>query len=111
MVTKTNHRGFYDWIVQRVSAILIGGYAVFILAFILTHGSMSYATWSGLFSNTLMRMATLIVVFAVIWHAWIGLWTVFTDYIKNGAVRLLVEIVVILALFSYLIWCLNTLWG
>lgn len=110
MVTKSNHRGFYEWIVQRVSAVLIGVYAVFIFAFLLTHSSVSFSEWSGLFSALPMKIATVIVLIAILWHAWIGLWTVFTDYVKNGAVRLLLEILVILALLSYFIWCVDALW-
>jgi succinate dehydrogenase / fumarate reductase membrane anchor subunit len=109
MVTKSNHRGFHEWIVQRVSAVLIGIYAVFIFAFIFTHSPMHYAMWHGLFSSAIMKIATFVVLIAILWHAWIGLWTVFTDYIKNGAVRLLLEILVILALVSYFAWCIDAL--
>lgn len=111
MVTKSNHRGFYEWIVQRVSAVLIGVYAVFMFAFLLMHSPVSFSDWSGLFSVLPMKIATVIVLIAILWHAWIGLWTVFTDYVKNGAVRLLLEILVILALLSYFIWCVDALWS
>ena len=104
-----NRRGFHEWIVQRVSAVLIGIYAVFLFAFILMHSPMHFSVWSGLFSNIAMKMATFVVLIAILWHAWIGLWTVFTDYVKNNVVRLLLEIVVIIALLSYMAWCLDAL--
>jgi succinate dehydrogenase / fumarate reductase, membrane anchor subunit len=110
MVAKINRRGFHEWIVQRVSAVLIGIYAVFLFVFILTHSPMHFSIWSGLFSNAVMKVATLIVLIAILWHAWIGLWTVFTDYVKNGAVRLLLEVLVILALVGYFGWCLQALY-
>ena len=111
MVEKVNRRGFHEWIVPRVSAVLIGIYTVFLFAFIFTHSPMHFAVWDGLFSDTAMKVATFLVVLAILWHAWIGLWTVFGDYVKNGAVRLLLEIVVIVALISYFAWCIDTLWG
>jgi len=58
-----------------------------------------------------MKMATLVILIAVLWHAWIGLWTVFTDYVKNGLVRLFLETVVFVALLGYLVWCVDALWG
>lgn len=111
MVTRTNHRGFHEWIVQRVSAVLIGIYAAFIFAFFFAHQPMHFSVWHDLFSTVSMKIATFVVLIAILWHAWIGLWTVFTDYVKNGAVRLLLEILVVIALVSYLAWCIDALWG
>ena len=104
-----NNRGFIDWIIQRVSAILIGLYTIFIVIFLLTHARMDYAVWKNLFSFTVMKVATFVVLIAILWHAWIGLWTVFTDYIKCGALRLGLEVCVIVLLAGYLGWCLFAL--
>lgn len=109
MLAKSNHRGFYDWIAQRVSAVLIGGYAVFIFAFILMNQPMQFSVWHDLFSHLMMKIATFLTLLAVLWHAWIGLWTVLTDYIKCNALRLLLEIALILVLLSYFVWCLVSL--
>ena len=111
MVMQTNRRGFFEWIVQRVSAILIGAYTVFLLAFFVTHHPLHYLAWDNLFSSVLMRIATVLVVLAIVWHAWIGLWTVFTDYVKCGCVRLLLEIMVAILLLGYVVWCLDALYG
>jgi succinate dehydrogenase / fumarate reductase membrane anchor subunit len=109
MVAKINHRGFYDWIAQRVSALMIGAYAIFMLAFIVCHQPMQFSTWHGLFAHLSMKIATFLVLIAVLWHAWIGLWTVFTDYIKCGFLRLFLEILLILVLLTYFAWCIDTL--
>ena len=111
MLTNQNRRGFFDWIVQRTSAVVIGAYVLFLICFFFAHCPMDFATWNGLFSHLFMKIATVIVVAAVLWHAWIGLWTVFTDYVKNSFVRLLLEILLILVLFAYLVWCMDALWG
>lgn len=105
-----DRRGFHEWIVQRVSAVLIGIYAAFIFAFFFTHRPMHFPVWNELFSYVVMKIATVVVLIAILWHAWIGLWTVFTDYVKNGAVRLLLEIAVIIALLGYMAWCLDAIW-
>lgn len=110
MVVK-NNRGLHDWIVQRASAVIIGAYAIFLLIYLFCHQPLQYFVLSDLFSSVTMKVATFLVLIAVLWHAWIGLWTVFTDYVKNKAVRLLLQALVILLLLSYCFWCLAVLWG
>lgn len=111
MVEMKNDRGFHEWIVQRVSAVIIGIYAAFLLVYLLCHSPLHYSVWHALFVHITMKIATFVVLISILWHAWIGLWTVFTDYIKKTVVRLSLEIAVILLLLSYLAWCLDILWG
>lgn len=110
MVGMGRHSGFRDWIAQRVSAILIGAYTIFIAVYFMTNQPLYFAQWSSLFSNIWMKMATFIVLLSILWHAWIGLWTVFTDYVKPTAVRLVLQIIVILLLAAYLLWGFEILW-
>lgn len=110
MVMQVNRRGLFDWIVQRASAVLIGAYTVFLLTFFLTHSPLHYPAWNDLFSSVFVRIATVLVVLAIVWHAWIGLWTVFTDYVKCGCARLFLEVAVAILLLGYVVWCLDALW-
>ncbi|MEM1244000.1 MAG: succinate dehydrogenase, hydrophobic membrane anchor protein, partial [Pseudomonadota bacterium] len=100
-----------DWLIQRVSAIVLAIYSIFLVIYIFSHPNMSFSTWHDLFDNTLMRVLTLLVFLNLIMHAWIGIWTVTTDYLKSVSVRVTVQILVILALISYFIWAIIILWG
>ncbi len=111
MVGQVNQRGFREWLVQRISAILIGSYAIVVIAYLLSFPNMSYVSWLHLYASVWMRIYTVIVLFALLWHAWIGLWTVFTDYIKSMKLRLFLEVCLILLLIVYMIWCLDILWA
>ncbi len=104
-------RGLHDWVVQRVSALIIGLYVIFLFGFICLNYPLDYATWHQLFSNVAMKIATMIVMLSIVWHAWIGLWTVFTDYVKPRCVRLVLEVFVVVALIGYVVWCIDALWG
>jgi succinate dehydrogenase / fumarate reductase membrane anchor subunit len=42
-----DRRGFYDWVKQRVSAVLIGLYTIFIFAFLFTHSPLDYFAWKA----------------------------------------------------------------
>lgn len=108
-VTFKNNRGFHDWLIQRVSAVIIGVYFIFIMAYLIYFQPLYYASWSDLFHNTVMKIATFVTLIAVLLHAWIGIWTVFTDYIKKPWLRLLLEVIVIVLLLGYLGWLLSIL--
>ena len=64
-VTSLSGNGLRDWLLQRISAIVIGAYVIFIIGFILLHYPLDFATWKQLFSHTLMRIVTLIVLLAM----------------------------------------------
>lgn len=110
MVNRADRRGLVDWLAQRFTAVLLGAYAVFILLYLLLHPGLSYLCWRSLFDSVLMRIATVLVVFSVLWHAWVGLWTVLTDYVKRPFLRFFLESVVIVLLLAYFIWVLEILW-
>lgn len=111
MVRKVDTRGFNEWVAQRVSAVLIAIYTIYLLCFIICHPGLDFASWTHLFECAWMRVATVLVLLSLLWHAWIGLWTVFTDYVKCHGLRLTLQVGLIILLTGYLVWCLNTLWG
>lgn len=109
MVAQTS--GFRDWIVQRVTAVLIGLYALFVVSYLLYYQPLYYAQWHALFSQVWMKLATFVVMLSILWHAWVGLWTVLTDYVKPVAVRLWLNILVILFLIVCIGWGFEIMWA
>jgi len=81
------------------------------LVFLLLHPDLNFAQWHELFTNHLFQIATVIGLLALSLHAWVGIWTVTTDYIKCTAIRLSVQLVVVLLLLSQFIWGLMIVWG
>lgn len=111
-VTSLTRSGLRDWLFQRVSAVLIGVYVIFLAGLILFHPHMNYAVWQLLFQHSFMRIATLVVLVAIMIHAYVGMWTISTDYLTNcTAVRLLFQVVVFVALLAFLVWGVMILWG
>ena len=110
VASSYSRRGLSDWLVQRVTALLIGAYTLFLLGYFLSHQPMQFAPWHALFHHVFMKIFSFIVLLSIVWHAWIGLWTAFTDYVKNAAVRLLLEVVVIVLLVGYLSWGFEIFW-
>ena len=110
-VLGVNHQGLRDWVIQRVSAILIAIYSMGLVLYLLTHAGVSFAEWHSLFSRQWMKILTFLFLFSVVWHAWIGVWTIFTDYVKCFVVRAILNFLVFLMLFACLLWGILILWS
>lgn len=110
-VTSLSGNGLRDWLIQRVTSMVMLFYIVFLLVFFVAHSSLSYEQWHGLFSHSVMRLFSTLFLLSLLWHAWVGMWTIVTDYIKPFALRLSVQILIIIGLLLCFIWGLAIFWG
>lgn len=110
-VLSLTGNGLRDWMIQRVTAVILGVYIIFLAGFVLMHSGMQYTDWQGLFAHAWMRVFTILALLSIFLHAWVGMWTVATDYIKITWLRLCFNVAVIVALFSYFIWGVQILWS
>lgn len=105
------HYGLRDWLVQRVTAVVMAVYCVILVAYLLMQPQVDYDVWTALFSSQIIRTLTLLFMLSLFYHAWIGVRNVVMDYVKSAAVRLAIHVLVILALLLYAIWSIQILWG
>ncbi|AKH64339.1 MULTISPECIES: succinate dehydrogenase membrane anchor subunit [Photorhabdus] len=103
--------GIHDWLLLRASAIIIVLYVLYMLGFVATTSEITYEVWSGFFSSSITKVFTVLALFSILAHAWIGMWQVLTDYIKPLALRLVLQLAVIVALMAYLIYGTIVVWG
>lgn len=111
MAITNSSKGYIDFIIQRVSAIYM---AVYILIFgtrIIYHYPLDFLLVQEMFASRVARVSTFIFVFAMLCHAWIGMWTIVTDYIKSAVLRNITHIIVGTCLISYLLWGIEIIWG
>jgi len=108
---STGGGGLRPWLIQRFSAIFLTGYIFFLTYFLIKNQGVQYEQWQELFSLPLMQISTLFALVCIALHAWIGLWTVLTDYVKPLSVRYSLQFIIIFALFWYVIWGVWILWG
>jgi len=109
--TSLTSSGLRDWLVQRITAVIIGAYGIFLLIFMLLHWHLHYAEWHALFAHPLMRLFSVLALLSIAAHAWVGMWTIFTDYVKATFIRLILQTVMVIALFGYIVWGIDILWG
>ncbi len=105
------HYGLRDWLVQRVTAVVMAVYSLVVAGYLLMQPSFGYDTWIELFSGNGMRSFSLLFLLSVFYHAWVGVRDIVMDYVKPASIRLLVHVLVILALVLYVIWSVQILWG
>jgi succinate dehydrogenase / fumarate reductase, membrane anchor subunit len=117
-ITNLGRSGLYDWMIQRVSAIILILYILFLLGVVTLHPDMGYEDWQNLFALNSVRVPSLISIIAMCAHAWIGLWTISTDYFTEALlgssamlIRFVFQLSCLLVLFIYLVWCVQILWG
>ena len=109
-VTNLGRSGVYDWMVQRVSAYVLALYTLFLLGFML-FTNVTFDSWSALFGQTWFKIFSLGALVSLGAHAWVGLWTVTTDYVKATAPRFLIQAACGAIMFVYLVWGVQILWG
>ncbi len=110
-VLGVNHQGLRDWLFQRMSAVIMVIYVIGLVTFFVMHPNTNYYDWQGLFSHLWVKVATALVFLSLMMHAWVGMWTIFTDYVTCPVVRLVLHTIVFLALLSFFFAALLILWG
>ena len=117
-VTSFGRSGLSDWLLQRVTAVIIAAYTLFMVVYLLAADGLTYSQWVALHQSLWMRLFSLFAVLSVAIHAWIGLWSVLTDYVtvrllgpKATLLRLLLELGMITVTLAYVVWAIDILWG
>lgn len=105
------HYGLRDWLIQRVSAVLMAVYLVALAGYWCWQPYQNYDTWTALFSSQWMRSVSLLFLLSLFYHAWVGVRDIVMDYVKPAAIRLVIHVGVILLLLLYSIWSVQILWG
>ena len=103
--------GFRDWLLQRISSVILALYCLFVLCYALFYSNLDFYAWQALFANNWMRVFSVLAMLSLLVHAWVGIWTVLTDYVKQPCLGLVLHILVVLSLFSYLAWAVAIVWG
>jgi len=105
------HYGLRDWLVQRVTAVVMASYSMLMFLVVLVQRPSHYGAWKSLFTSQPMRLASLLFLLSIFWHAWIGVRDILMDYVKPTGVRLAMQVGVVLLLAAYSLWSVQILWS
>jgi succinate dehydrogenase / fumarate reductase, membrane anchor subunit len=121
MATKNNigpkrlvvgaHYGVKDWLAQRVTAIVMALYTIILLVSFFTASNFSYEGWAGLFAHQWFKLFSLVTLFGLFYHAWVGVRDIWMDYVKPVGLRLTLQIATVLWLIACAAWAVQILWS
>jgi succinate dehydrogenase / fumarate reductase membrane anchor subunit len=103
--------GMRDWLIQRITATYLALYLIVLVGVCLCLPNLDHTHWHNLFAEPIVRVSTFMALVSIALHAWIGMWTIATDYIKPYGLRLVFLSVIIFLLVGELFWGLQILWG
>ena len=105
------HYGLRDWAAQRITAVIMIVYtAVFLLFLLGMSGAQDYAQWQAFFGKTWVKVFTQTTLFALLFHAWVGIRDLWMDYVKPFGLRLFLHSVTIVWLAMCAVYSFKVIW-
>ena len=101
--------GLRAWLVQRVSAVYMLLFIIYLLAHFVIDPPRSYVAWRGWVMSDGVSIAAAVFFAALLMHAWIGLRDVTLDYVHPAPLRLLVLAVLGSGLVAIAAWVVRIL--
>ena len=80
--------GLRAWLVQRISAVYLAGFTVYLGGLSVIAPPISYSDWHGHMASTVVILAWALFFVALMLHAWVGIRDVLLDYIPMLWLRL-----------------------
>ena len=105
------HYGLGDWLLQRLTAVVMAGYTLFVFASIAAGRPSSHADLKAMFAGGFVRIFTMLFFVALLYHAWVGMRDILMDYVKAAGLRLALQAAVGTTLVVYLFWSASILFG
>lgn len=101
--------GLKAWVFQRVSAVYIAMFFVYLLSKFAFAAPANPKEWIQWWGNPVINIAALLFVIALMLHAWIGVRDIVIDYVWNTRARLSVLTLVAIGLIICALWAAELL--
>jgi len=105
--------GFYSWLQQRITAVIMLVVALLLLAFIAyaaINVNAAFSSWQGLFSCKLTKIVMQLFFGALLLHAWVGVRDIWMDYIQCVVIKLVLHTLTLLWLIASFIYSVSVIW-
>ena len=101
--------GLRAWMVQRLSAVYVLSFIVFLLFHFLLDPPPSYQAWHDWISNSGVSIAAAVFFAALLLHTWGGVRDVIMDYVHPLGLRVSVLALLACGLLAGAVWVLRVL--
>mgnify|MGYP001794396830 CR=1 FL=1 len=102
--------GLRAWLVQRVSAVYMLVFIVFLLIHFLLDPPHSFLAWHDWMMSPGISITASVFFAALLAHAWVGARDVILDYVHPIVVRIFVLALLGLGLMGIAAWVIRILW-
>lgn len=103
--------GLREWLLQRVSALYMGAFGLYVIARFLIYPVADYEAWRMWFASGAVRVGLGLFFASLLVHSWIGMRSVFMDYVKPMWLRFLLQLLTATALLLVGLWVTGILLG
>jgi succinate dehydrogenase / fumarate reductase membrane anchor subunit len=104
------HYGVGGFLLQRLTAVVLTVFVLFLLLRLVFGGPLGYDGWAGLFVPLWMKIVSLAALLALLYHAWIGVRDIWMDYVKPTGIRVALQTLTVLWLVFCAVWSVQILW-
>lgn len=110
------HYGTIDFIVQRVTAVIMAIYTIVLFLGIVFTSDLNFESWRHLFTFTWFslpvgQLLATLAFLSLAWHAWIGVRDIWMDYVRSAGLRLFLQVLTILWLVAAIVFFAKILWS
>ena len=103
--------GLRAWLMQRISALYLMGFSVYLFFHFLLNPPADYTAWMTWLNAPLVSTAWALFFVALLIHSWVGIRDVVLDYVHPLGLRLTALTVIGVALLGTGLWVLRILFG
>jgi len=97
-------QGMRTWLMQRLTAVYMLLYLIGFGIFILNKNVHDYLSWKALFVHPFANLTTGLFLFAILYHAWVGVRDILIDYIKWSPLRFMLWVAITTGLATLGVW-------
>ena len=108
ILSRQTH-GLRDWLLQRVTAVYIGCFVVYLVVHFMLQPPQGYEQWHAWIGQPLIAIASAGFILAMLLHGWVGIRDVIFDYIHSISMRLTILSLIGLLLVGCGLWALRVL--
>jgi succinate dehydrogenase / fumarate reductase membrane anchor subunit len=102
--TGSAGHGLGEWLVQRLSAVYLAGFVLWLFVRVGLMPFTGYPAWKAWMAGGVVRFAFALFFLSLFLHAWVGLRSVFLDYLKPLWLRFFAQAVTATSLLACAFW-------
>ena len=109
-VSGSAHRGLGEWLLQRLSALYLAGFSVWLVAWLAIAAPADYVRAGKAWMTAGgVRLAFALFFLSVLVHSWVGMRSVFLDYLNPLWVRFVAQLLLAFGLLALAFWAAQIL--